>query len=109
MALAAFAGLRASEIRGLRCTDLKLDTHPTVTISQRADSWAQIGSPKSDAAQRTIPLGEPTAQALRAWKLEQAPITYHEDGEKRQRPPTTNLCRQQQEFAVTMLAPDSHA
>jgi integrase len=86
--LAAFAGLRASEIRGLRWTDLKLDTHPTVTISQRADRWAQIGSPKSDAAQRTIPLGEPAAQALRAWKLAQPPITYSEDGEKRQRPRT---------------------
>jgi integrase len=86
--LGTFAGLRASEIRGLRWIDLKLDTHPTVTISQRADRSAQIGSPKSDAAQRTIPLGEPAAQALRAWKLAQPPITYREDAEKRQRPAT---------------------
>jgi integrase len=86
--LAAYAGLRASELRGLRWTDLKLDAKPTVTVSQRADRWAQIGSPKSDAAKRTVPLGEPTAQALRAWKIEQPPITYREDGEKRQRPAT---------------------
>jgi integrase len=86
--LAAFAGLRASEIRGLRWADLDLGSDPTVTVAQRADKWAQIGSPKSAAAQRTVPLGEDAAQALRAWKLAQPPITYREDGEKRQRPPT---------------------
>jgi len=86
--LAAHAGLRASELRGLRWTDLDLGSKPMVTISQRADRWAEIGSPKSDAARRTVPLGEPAAQALRAWKLAQPPVTYHEDGEKRQRPAT---------------------
>jgi len=86
--LAAFAGLRASEIRGLRWADLDLGSKPAVTVSQRADKWAQIGSPKSAAARRTIPLGEPSAPALRAWKLAQPPITYREDGEKRQGPAT---------------------
>jgi integrase len=71
--LAAFAGLRASEIRGLRWIDLKLGAHPTVTVSQRADRWGTIGSPKSDAAKRTIPLSAVTVQALRSWKLEQPP------------------------------------
>jgi integrase len=84
--LAAFAGLRASEIRGLRWPDLDLGDKPTVTISQRADRWSVIGSPKSDAARRTIPLGETSAQALRAWKLAQPPVVYREGREKRQRP-----------------------
>ena len=88
LCLAAFAGLRASELRGLRWADLDLGSNssPTVTVSQRADRWQEIGSPKSEAARRTIPLGETTARAVRAWKLAQAPITYRENGEKRQRP-----------------------
>jgi integrase len=85
--LAAFAGLRASEIRGLRWDDLDLGPNPIVTVSQRADKWAEIGSPKSGAAQRTVPLSEPTAQALRVWRLAQPPIAYREAGEKQQRPP----------------------
>ena len=84
----ALAGLRASEIRGLRWADLDLGTTPSVTISQRADRWSEIGSPKSATSRRTVPLGETAARALRAWKLAQPPITYREDGEKRQRPPT---------------------
>ena len=43
---------------------------------------------KSTTSRRTIPLGETAAQALRAWKLAQPPITSYEDGENRQRPPT---------------------
>lgn len=84
----ALAGLRASEIRGLRWSDLDLGTTPTVTVNQRADRWSEIGSPKSTTSRRTIPLGETAAQALRAWKLAQPPITSCDDGEKRQRPPT---------------------
>jgi len=88
--LAAFAGLSASELRGLLWTDLDLSSNskPAVTIRQRADRWAAIGSPKSANRRRTVPLNEPTALALRAWKLAQPPITYREDGEKRQRPAT---------------------
>jgi integrase len=55
-ALAALAGLRASEIRGLRWQDVDL-TAGTVTVRQRADAWGVIGSPKSDDAKRTIPTG----------------------------------------------------
>jgi integrase len=71
--LAGLAGLRASEIRGLRWSDVDLGSKPAVTVAQRADKWAQIGSPKSEAARRTIPLGDPAAHALRAWKLAQPP------------------------------------
>jgi integrase len=71
--LAAFAGLRASEIRGLRWSDLDLGQHPSVTVAQRADRWQDIGSPKSPAARRTIPIGTVTLRALRGWKLQQPP------------------------------------
>jgi integrase len=71
--IAGLAGLRASEIRGLRWSDLDLGQHPSVTVAQRADRWCRIGSPKSAAARRAVPLGETTATALRAWKLAQPP------------------------------------
>ena len=86
--LAAFAGLSASEIRSLRWSDLDLGENATVSVRQRADRWSEIGSPKSEKRHRTVPLGEPAAQALRAWKLAQPPITYRDDGEKKQRPAT---------------------
>jgi integrase len=63
-----FAGLRASELRGLpwRCIDLKA---ATITVEQRADFKNIIGPPKSEAGYRTIPLPPLAVQALRAWKL----------------------------------------
>lgn len=66
--IAAFAGLRASELRGLpwRAVDLK---RATITVDQRADLKGIIGAPKSAAGHRTIPLPALAVQALRAWKL----------------------------------------
>jgi integrase len=72
-ALAALAGLRPSELRALRWSDVELGRHPTVTISQRADAWCTIGSPKAESSRRAVPLGEVAAMALKAWKLAQAP------------------------------------
>ncbi|QNG45013.1 tyrosine-type recombinase/integrase [Sphingobium yanoikuyae] len=66
--IAIFAGLRASELRGLpwRCIDLKAGT---VTVEQRADLKNVIGPPKSEAGHRTIPLPPSAIAALKAWKL----------------------------------------
>lgn len=66
--IAIFAGLRASELRGLpwRCVDLK---SATVTVDQRADVKNVIGPPKSEAGYRTIPLPASAIAALTAWKL----------------------------------------
>ncbi|WP_240334259.1 tyrosine-type recombinase/integrase [Sphingobium estronivorans] len=66
--LLIFAGLRASELRGLpwRCIDLKAGT---VTVEQRADLKNVIGPPKSEAGHRTIPLPASALAALTAWKL----------------------------------------
>jgi integrase len=69
VALAALAGLRASEIRGLPWGDLHLTgDKPTVTIRQRADRFGAIGSPKSDDSGRTVPLSATAAAALLAWR-----------------------------------------
>lgn len=68
----AFAGLRASELRGLpwRAIDLK---RANITVDQRADMAGTIGAPKSAAGRRTIPLPSLAIQALRAWKLQCPP------------------------------------
>lgn len=64
----AFAGLRASEARGLTWNDVDLDKQ-TITVRQRADRYNHIGSPKSKAGQRTISLGPLVTNVLREWKL----------------------------------------
>ncbi|MGH6897295.1 MAG: tyrosine-type recombinase/integrase [Geminicoccaceae bacterium] len=86
VALAALAGLRPSELRALRWSDVELGRHPTVTVSQRADAWCSIGSPKAEASRRSVPLGEVTVRAFKAWKLAQAPVVTHKNGEERRRP-----------------------
>jgi integrase len=65
---AIFAGLRASELRGLRWADIDLK-RGEIHVRQRADRWSVIGRPKSEAGERTIPLLPMVANALREWKL----------------------------------------
>lgn len=67
--VAAFAGLRASEIRGLRWRDIDLK-NDTITVEQRADRYAAIGNPKSKDSHRTVPVGPRVVAALREWKVE---------------------------------------
>jgi integrase len=65
-----FTGLRASELRGLRWSDLELDKRPAVLhVRQRADRFDGIGAPKSDAGKRTVPLAPIVVAALKEWKL----------------------------------------
>jgi len=71
--LAGLAGLRPSELRGLPWANINLRGQPTVTVEERADRWGRTGPPKSEASHRTIPLGESTVNALKAWKLAQPP------------------------------------
>jgi integrase len=52
---AIFTGLRASELRGLRLTDIDLK-RGELHVRQRADRYGKIGRPKSEAGERTIPL-----------------------------------------------------
>ena len=66
--LAIFAGLRASELRGLSWRQIDL-AGSAVTIDQRADAKGIIGPPKSQASRRTIPLPAATVRVLKEWKL----------------------------------------
>ena len=63
-----FTGLRSSELRGLTWADVDL-TAASVTVSQRADRWNDIGAPKSSAGNRTVPVGPGLALVLKEWKL----------------------------------------
>jgi len=65
---AVFTGLRASELRGLRWDDVDLD-RAVLTVRQRADRWNTIGSPKSDAGKREVPLAPVVVNTLKEWKL----------------------------------------
>jgi integrase len=65
---AIFAGLRASELRGLRWSDVDL-RKSEIHVRQRADKFNKIGDPKSEAGERTIPIPPILVNALREWKL----------------------------------------
>lgn len=63
-----FTGLRASELRGLRWSDVDLEAR-SVRVHQRADRFNVIGRPKSVAGERTVPAPPIVVNALREWKL----------------------------------------
>ena len=65
---AALAGLRASELRGLRWEDIDFK-RGELHVWQRADRYGVIGQPKSRAGTRTVPLGPMLTNVLRAWRL----------------------------------------
>jgi integrase len=65
---AIFTGLRASELRGLRWADVDLK-RAVLHVRQRADRYQQIGAPKSEAGERTVPLPPLLVNTLREWKL----------------------------------------
>ncbi|SFT71529.1 site-specific integrase [Mesorhizobium sp. YR577] len=74
---AIFTGLRASELRGLRWSDVDL-ADARLHVRQRADKYHAekyrvdhdpIGMPKSDAGQRSVPLSPLVVNTLREWKL----------------------------------------
>jgi integrase len=65
---AIFAGLRASELRGLRWTDID-PKGAVIHVRQRTDRYQQIGPVKSEAGERTVPIPPKLVNALREWKL----------------------------------------
>ncbi len=65
---AIFTGLRASELRGLRWSDVDL-AKGELHVHQRADRFNAIGPPKTDAGERTVPLPPMVVNTLREWKL----------------------------------------
>lgn len=65
---AVFTGLRASELRGLRWSDVDLEG-AALQVRQRADRWNVMGSPKSATSQREVPLAPMVVNALKEWRL----------------------------------------
>lgn len=65
---AALTGLRASELRGLRWSDVDLKVEE-LHVRQRADRFNAIGAPKSKAGTRSIPIAPELLSALKRWKL----------------------------------------
>jgi integrase len=65
---AIFTGLRSSELRGLRWSDVDLKKKE-LHVRQRVDQYRVFGAPKSASGERTIPLPPLVANMLREWKL----------------------------------------
>tara|TARA_R110002126_G_scaffold285701_18_gene436767 strand:- start:35141 stop:36373 length:1233 start_codon:yes stop_codon:yes gene_type:complete len=65
---AIFTGLRASELRGLRWSDVDLE-RKVLHVRQRADRFNDIGQPKSEAGEREVPLPPIVVNTLREWRL----------------------------------------
>jgi integrase len=66
--VAAFTGLRASELRGLRWADIDLKSG-TIHVRQHADAWGEIGRPKTHTSERDIPVGPHVVNTLKEWEL----------------------------------------
>jgi integrase len=62
-----FTGLRASELRGLRWRDLDLEAR-TLHVRQRADRFNELGPPKSEAGERSLPLPSMVVSELKGWR-----------------------------------------
>jgi integrase len=65
---AIFTGLRASELRGLKWSDVDLK-RGELHVRQRADRHGTIGRTKSEAGERTVPLPPMVITALREHRL----------------------------------------
>ena len=66
--LALFAGLRGSELRGLVWNNVDLKAG-IIHVRQRADRWGHMGTPKSKAGSRAVPVGTALLNTLRTWRL----------------------------------------
>ncbi|MER8672188.1 site-specific integrase [Mesorhizobium sp. M1156] len=65
---AALTGMRASELRGLTWDAIDF-VKREIEVSQRADAYGKLGSPKSSSGIRTLPIGDKLFAELREWKL----------------------------------------
>ncbi|AWC22210.1 Integrase [Aminobacter sp. MSH1] len=78
---AIFTGFRASEFRGLRWKDVDLEKRE-IHVHQRADRFNDIGKPKSEAGERTVPAPPIVISALKEWRLAcPRPRTSENDGD----------------------------
>ena len=68
MVTASFTGMRTSELRGLTWNDVDIDNR-VIHVRQRVDGYSQMGSPKSAAGRRDIPMSPTVVNVLREWKV----------------------------------------
>lgn len=68
MVTAIFTGMRASELRGLTWDDVDFERN-VISVRQRANLWGEIGSPKSAAGEREIPMAPMVVNVLKEWRL----------------------------------------
>jgi integrase len=65
---AALTGMRASELRGLTWEHVDF-SEKVIRVRQRVDIFRNMGSPKSAAGRRDIPMSPLVVNVLREWKL----------------------------------------
>jgi integrase len=75
LVVAALCGLRASETRGLRWSDVDYKA-ALIHIRQRADAFNEFGEPKSEAGHRSVPMGPYVVSTLKHWQLACPPSTF---------------------------------
>jgi integrase len=68
LTVAAFSGLRNSELRGLRWSDVDLKGG-RISVRQRMDRYNEIGRPKTKSSERTLPVGPVVIHTLQEWRL----------------------------------------
>src|SRR5262245_7277394 len=66
---AIFTGMRLSELRGLKWSDVDLGLS-VIHVRHRADAWGTLGPTKSKAGKRDIPLAPIVVNALKQWREE---------------------------------------
>jgi integrase len=68
LVVAAFTGMRTSELRGLAWSDVDF-ARGLIGVRRRADWWGSLGPPKSQKGHRDIPMIPLVANALKEWRL----------------------------------------
>jgi integrase len=63
-----FTGMRSSELRGLTWANVDLDAR-VIHVRQRADAYNDIGRPKSEDSDRSLPIPPLLVNTLKEWKL----------------------------------------
>jgi integrase len=65
---AIFTGMRASELRGLIWDEVDFE-RSVIHVRQRANLWGELGPPKSEAGDRSIPMSPMVLNVLKQWRL----------------------------------------